>query len=119
MQDCITFEYPFPEIDYEFPENSRMVRHKASMLPVQIDHEPYELILKNEKNLLFHLIFGKMSTGENYLCIPFWDFGCEIADFRNKLYNYDSIVSDDKKFNLEDATAITYALAKAADVIAP
>ena len=116
MKTDITFEYPGVEIDYEFPERSRKVTHKGTLRPVQLDHEPYEVLFINEDNLCFHLVFGKMYDAQ-FLCIPFWNFGCEIDDLRNKLWNLDSILSIDRKFGIDDAVAITYALENVADLI--
>ena len=117
MKDTVTFEYPFSHVDYEFPERSKIVKRKASLKPIQIDHEPYEVLLVNDHKLCFHLIFGKTVHSQGFLCIPCWDFGCEIADLRNKVWNLDSILSIDHKFTFEDAVTITYALAEIAELL--
>lgn len=54
----------------------------------------------------FHLLFGSHAYG-NYLCIPSWDFGCELSSFTDMFWNLERIST---KIRIVDATTITYAL---------
>ena len=38
----------------------------------------------------FHVIFGSHSYG-NYLCIPNWNVGCELADYSDMFWNYEQL----------------------------
>lgn len=116
MKNDITFDYPGVSIDYLFPERSHKATRRGTMRPIQLDHEPYEVLFINEDDIYFHLVFGKI-TDAHFLYIPLWNFACEIDDLRNKLWNLDSILSVDSKFGYDDAIAITHALEIAADLI--
>ena len=95
-------------LDPEDPDDSEISSCEAVIRPIQLDHPPYEMNL-DARGYSFHLIFGNQVNG-NFLCIPNWQFGCELADLDDKSWNMDSILHADSQLDYEDATAITWAL---------
>ena len=63
----------------------------------------------NAQGYSFHLIFGRQINGR-FLCIPNWQFGCELAQLSNRSWNLNSMLEKDSRLDYEDATAITCAL---------
>ncbi len=61
----------------------------------------------------FHVIFGVHSNG-NYLCIPNWDVGCDIADFSDLFWNTERLA---KNLNMIDAITIATALKEAGEIL--
>ena len=105
----ITFTFPVVTwLDPEDPEDSEISSCEAVIRPIQLDHPPYEMNL-DARGYSFHLIFGNQVNG-NFLCIPNWQFGCELADLDDKSWNMDFILHADSQLDYEDATAITWAL---------
>ncbi|MDK2962225.1 MAG: hypothetical protein PWP20_1351, partial [Eubacteriaceae bacterium] len=66
---------------------------------------PYELEL-SAKGQRFHLLFGKHTYG-NFLCIPNWDIGCELADYSDTFWNTERLSRHMKK---ADAISVAQAL---------
>lgn len=69
---------------------------------------PYEMMVRARASR-YHVIFGEHSFG-NFLCIPDWNVGCEIADFTDTFWNLERLGKQLKK---ADAITIVYALAAA------
>lgn len=111
----IPFEYPVVHLDPEDPVDAEISYSQGLIEPIRMDHEPYEMIL-NAQGYRFHLIFGSQVNG-HFLCIPNWQFSCELARLNNKSRNLDSILRNDGCIDYEDATAITWALDMASELI--
>ena len=105
---AITFEFPVVCFHSDDPEDAEVSYCKGAIRPIQLDQEPYEMNLE-ARGYSFHLIFGSQING-NFLCIPNWQFGCELADLRDKDWNLDSILHADSQLDYEDATAIVWGL---------
>jgi len=67
---------------------------------------PYEMMVRSRSNR-FHVIFGEHAYG-NFLCIPDWNVGCEIAGINDTFWNHERLSKQLKK---TDAITIAYALA--------
>jgi len=103
--------FTFPVVtwlDPEDPEDSEVSCCEAVIHPIQLDHSPYEMDL-DARDYSFLLVFGNQVNG-NFLCIPDWQFGCELAELEDKSWNMDSILHADSHLDYEDATAISWAL---------
>ena len=66
---------------------------------------PYEIEVSALGNY-YHIVFGEHAYG-NFLCIPNWDIGCEIADFSDLFWNTERL---SKHLNEADALSVTKAL---------
>lgn len=104
----IAFEYPVVYLDSDDPEDADISYCGGSIWPINFDQEPYEMTL-DARGCSFHLIFGSQINGR-FLCIPNWQFGCELAQLTNRSWNLDSILEKTSRLDYEDATAITWAL---------
>lgn len=107
----ISYEFPVIYLDGDDPEHgeAKIVYEKACIRPLQLHRDPYEVLLE-ARGYSFHIIFGSQING-NFLCIPNWNVGCELAELWDRSWNMDSILRADSQLDYEDATAITYALA--------
>lgn len=103
-----TFEYPVVYFYGDDPEDAEIHTEKATIKEINPDHEPYEVSLDTMGNN-FHLIFGHQINGL-FLCIPNWQFGCELAEPEDENWNINSMLSRSTLITYEDATAITKAL---------
>ena len=74
----------------------------------RLKEEPYEAEV-NAMGYSFHILFGHHRDGW-FLCIPNWNFGCELAHPSDLFWNMDSMTRETSKLDYEDATAIAYAL---------
>lgn len=116
MKNSIPFEYPIVLFDAEDPDESQVIAGKAAVTPIQLGHEPFEMGL-TARGYYYHLIFGHQTNG-GFLCIPNWNVGCEIAELNNKSWNMDSLLDcNGSLLEYEDASAITYALDLASDLV--
>lgn len=107
----ILFEYPYFIYREEDPEDSVIVQRQASIRSGNLTHEPCDAYLNNGENS-YHLIFGKQING-NFLCIPDWFIGCEIASYDNIEWNESSLseaVYYNGRLDYNDVSAICYAL---------
>ena len=111
----IPFEYPVASQKPNLTHGSRQTRCKGTIKPIQLDREPYEITLE-ARGYSFHLIFGSQING-NFLCIPNWQFGCELGDLTSKAWNLDSILRTESQLEYEDATAIIWGLSFASELI--
>ena len=106
---AISFEFPVVYFYSDDPEDAEVSYCKGAINPIQLDQEPYEANLEAQ-GYRFHLIFGTQING-NFLCIPNWQFGCELAGLSDKDWNLDSILKVGSQLDYEDATAIVWGLA--------
>ena len=103
----ILFWYPVVLIDSEDPEECLITRVQGRILPCQLTSELYEADV-NARGCTYHLIFGKYADGE-FLCIPNWNTGCELADLMDREANMEFLLGTDQ-LDYEDCTAISWAL---------
>lgn len=111
----ITFQFPVVYLDPDDMEEAEICYCTGVIRPIRLDHEPYEMLLE-ARGYSFHLIFGSQLNG-NFLCIPDWQFGCELTSLKNKDWNLDSILHNESRLDYEDATAITWGLSLASNLI--
>lgn len=107
----ILFEYPYFIFKEESPEDSLLIQKQASIRPVNLSQEPYDVFLNDGDNC-FHLIFGTQVNGR-FLCIPNYFIGCELASYDDIQWNEWSLheVADyNGKIDYNDISAICYAL---------
>ena len=60
------------------------------------------------REAFFYLIFGQYSHGGNYLCIPNWDVGSELADYSDIFWNTERL---SRRLKPVDAVTVARALA--------
>ena len=101
---AISFEFPVVYFHSDDLEDAEVSYCKGAIKPIQLDHEPYEMTLEAQ-GCSFHLIFGSQINGR-FLCIPNWQFGCELAELTDKDWNLDSMLNTYSQLDYEDATAI-------------
>ena len=53
--------------------------------PIQLEHEPYEIEV-SARGSYFHVLLGSHAYG-NYICIPNWDIGTELAQLSDSFWN--------------------------------
>ncbi len=111
----IPFEYPVFSPADNTPENTETPCYKGELNPIRFDREPYEMYLE-ARGYRFHLIFGSQVNG-NFLCIPDWDFGCELASLTDKTWNLHAILGSGFQLEREEAVAISWGLAVASDIV--
>lgn len=116
----MTVKYQYPVVIYysdDLESDDYEVNHyHGSITPIRIEKEPYEAQV-NTMGFNFHILFGHQSNGW-FLCVPNWNFGCELAHPSNLSWNMQSMTSESSKLSYEDATAIAYALNALSDYIA-
>lgn len=61
----------------------------------------------------FHVIFGSHSYG-NYICIPNWDVGCELADYSDTFWNTERL---SRVISYENAITIATAVKEAGQIL--
>lgn len=76
---------------------------------------PYEIEVTARESS-FHIICGKHSNG-NYLCIPNWNIGSELASFSDYFWNLERITAHYPKLSKVDAISIATALVKLSEYI--
>ena len=88
----ISYEFPVIYLDGDDPEHgeAKIVYEKACIRPLQLHRDPYEVLLE-ARGYSFHIIFGSQING-NFLCIPNWNVGCELAELWDRSWNMDSIL---------------------------
>lgn len=107
----IQFDYPFFIFNEEDPEDSALIQKQASIRPVNLLREPYDVFLNDGANC-FHLIFGKQINGR-FLCIPNWFIGCELSLYDDVQWNETSLSEAAEctgKMDYNDISAICYAI---------
>ena len=111
----ITFQFPVVYLDSDDMDDAEICYCRGALKPIQLSQEPYEMILE-ARGYSFHLIFGSKMDG-NFLCIPDWQFGCELASLTDKDWNLDSILHTSSRLDYEDATAIVWGLSVASTIM--
>lgn len=93
-------------IEYECRQTSgkRTTKWLCTM-KLKRDTSPYELEI-SARGSSYRVLFGKHTYG-NFLCIPNWDIGCELADFSDIYWNTERL---SKHLNKADALSIAKAL---------
>lgn len=109
----ISFEFPVVTFYSDDLEDADISYYKGTIKPIRLDREPYEITLE-ARGYSFHLIFGSQIYG-NFMCIPNYQFGCELAGLTNKDWNLHSMLQVDSLLDYEDATAIVWGLAIASN----
>ena len=112
---AIQFEYPVVTFESDDPEDTEITYYEGKIRPICLDKEPYEMTLDTH-GCSFHLICGRQING-NFLCIPNWQFGCELADYSEKSWNMNSMLDKYSQIDYEDATAIVWGLSLIQDYI--
>lgn len=79
----------------------------GEIMPLQMETEPYEVEI-SARGSYFHLLVGHQAYG-NYICIPNWDIGTEIASLSDSFWNLERLRGN-TKLKKVDACSITYAL---------
>lgn len=75
---------------------------------------PYEVEV-TARGSTYHLIFGAHEYG-NYLCIPNWDIGTEMASLSDRFWNYERLTQYAGLAEI-DACSVVDALAKLSKLI--
>ena len=103
-------EYPYPVVTYygDDPDDCEVDQYQGSITTIRLKEEPYEAEV-NAMGYSFHILFGYHRDGW-FLCIPNWNFGCELAHPSDLFWNMDSMTRETSMLDYEDATAIAYAL---------
>lgn len=78
----------------------------GEILPIRLDWEPYEAEV-SARGSYFHLIVGRHAHG-NYICIPNWDIGTELASLSDSFWNLERLSRT--KLKKVDACSVAYAL---------
>lgn len=78
----------------------------GEITPIQLEHEPYEVEV-SARGSYFHLLIGHHAYG-NYICIPNWNVGTELASLSDSFWNLEQLSSTTLK--KVDACSVTYAL---------
>lgn len=65
------------------------------------------------RDYYFHVIFGAHSYG-NYVCIPNWNVGCELADYSDIFWNTERL---SKIISTADAITIATAIKEAGQIL--
>jgi hypothetical protein len=83
---------------YEF---KHMVNSKTykSIIDVYSDKEPFELNLSVNGNS-FHILLGS-HLGGNFICIPNWEIGCELAAYSDTFWNSEKLGNHINSINAE------------------
>lgn len=63
----------------------------------------------------FRIIIGHCNTG-NFLCVPNWNIGMELAGFDDCFWTLEKLTSNYPRLNMVDAISITYAVAAIAAI---
>lgn len=67
----------------------------------------------NARGSYFHVIFGSHSYG-NYVCIPNWNVGCELADYSDIFWNTERLSG---VISYENAITIATAVKEAGQIL--
>ncbi len=63
----------------------------------------------NSRGSYFHILVGKHNWG-NFLCVPNWNIGIELAELNNRHWNLERILQQSPDIHLVDAISIVDAL---------
>lgn len=78
----------------------------GEIIPIQLEQEPYEVEV-SARGSYFHLLVGHHAYG-NFICIPNWDIGTELASLSDSFWNLERLSST--KLKKVDACSVAYAL---------
>ena len=78
----------------------------GEITPIRLDSEPYEVEV-SARGSSFHLLIGRHAYG-NYICIPDWDIGTELASLSDSFWNLERLKNT--KLKKVDACSVVYAL---------
>ena len=76
---------------------------------------PYEMEVK-ARHSSFHIVCGKHEYG-NYICIPNWNIGTELAELSDTFWNFERLTTYYPELSPVDAVSITCALVKLSEYI--
>lgn len=76
---------------------------------------PFELEV-TARHSSFHILCGKHEYG-NYLCIPNWNIGTELAGFSDRFWNFERLTTYYPELSSVDAISITCALVKLSEYL--
>lgn len=79
---------------------------EGSIVPIQLEQPPYEVEV-SARGSCFHLIIGRHAYG-NYICIPNWNVGAELARMVDSFWNYEKLCQTSLK--KVDACSVASAL---------
>ena len=117
MTNSISFEYPVTHYDLDDPDKTTVLKHNASIKPMQLEHEPFEMALSTTRGCYYHMIFGSQMNG-HFLCIPNWQVGCELAKLDDVFWNRESLLNcNNQQIADDDISAIVYALDYVSDYV--
>ena len=104
------YEFPVVHLDPDDYEIADVEQQEAALRPINLEKEPFEAVIE-ARGYSYHIIFGSQING-GFLCIPNWNYGCELAALSDVSWNMDSILHNDfDVLDYEEATAIAYGLA--------
>lgn len=63
----------------------------------------------------FHIVVGKDCYGENYLCVPMWGLGTELAKLKDRFWNMERIRMRKPELSRVDAISLADALGTLAE----
>lgn len=86
---------------------------EGDISPIRLT-EPYEIEV-SARGSEFHMIFGAHEYG-NYLCIPNWNIGTEMASLSDRFWNYERLIQYAGLAEV-DACSIADALVKLSKLI--
>lgn len=104
----IPYQYPVLHPEEDAPEDAFVEYEEGGITIIRLDTEPYECIVE-ALGYSFHILFGSQING-NFLCIPNWNIGCELASLDDLRWNLNSLLNTDH-LDYEESTAIIYAVA--------
>ena len=78
----------------------------GEIIPIQLEYEPYEVEV-SARGSYFHLLVGHHTYG-NYICIPNWNIGTELASLSDSFWNLERL--SNTKLKKVDACSVAYAL---------
>lgn len=91
---------------YEFNHTISGKTYK-SIVDIYYATKPYEINISTNGNS-FHVLLGS-HLGGNFICIPNWEIGCELASFSDAFWNSEKL---SKHINPIDAECIAYSIKK-------
>lgn len=89
---------------FEF-EHTIKARTYKSIVDVYSDIEPYEFNV-SVNGSSFHVLLGS-HLGGNFICIPNWEIGCELASYTDTFWNLEKL---NKHINPIDAECLAYTI---------
>lgn len=99
------------EINYICNGTSDMEpRQWGGHIKLLCDSSPYELEV-TARHSYFHILCGRHAYG-NYICIPNWNIGTELAGLSDSFWNLERLTTYYPKLSPVDATSIVCALKK-------